>query len=310
MRYKMTYMFLLFFLFLTIPYLITVSMNQKNSGKEVSFDSYDSGYKVICQGKEKDLEQYLLEILPGQMSLDYEEEALKAQIVILRTEILRKMGTKKSIKEEKISCPRQTDERLQEAFGNKKYMRMDQKRKRAAQAVLGKVITYKGSLIRPFFHGISIGTTLSAEEWFGENIPYLKEKDSLKDIEAKEYMTVHTLTYGKIAEKLKEKKGKFPKIDDLKKDLRIVRMTKNGYVKEVEAAGISVSGIRWAKWFGLPSNNFYLEAYDGKMRIISLGKGNGLGLSQYGANEMAKEGKSYQKILKYYYSGVKIGSLP
>ena len=59
----------------------------------------------------------------------------------------------------------------------------------------------------------------------------------------------------------------------------------------------------------LASNNFYFEQYKGNLRIICLGKGNGLGLSQYGADQMAKQGKTYQKILKYYYPKTMIQKL-
>ena len=74
----------------------------------------------------------------------------------------------------------------------------------------------------------------------------------------------------------------------------------------MKAGETKIPGTLWAQWFSLASNNFYLEPYDGKMRMICLGQGNGLGMSQYGADQMAKEGSGYQEILKYYYTGVKI----
>lgn len=306
MRHKMSYFFFLIFLFMTIPYLITVSMTIRKEKKEVNFESYDSGYKIISREGKIDLEKYLLEILPGQISMDYEEETLKAQAVILRTDILRRMGKTKTIKEEKLPYQRQSDAELKKALGNKKYEIKDQLRKRAVSDTIGKAAFYGNSYIQPYFHGISVGTTLDAREWFGKKIPYLKAKDSVRDVEASEYMTVQNITYGEIVKKLKEKKGKEVAVDELKKDLRLKRTTRNGYVKEVQAGAVLVSGEMWAEWFQLSSNNFYLESYDGKVRIICLGKGSGLGFSQYGANELAKEGKNYQKILKYYYSGIKI----
>lgn len=291
---------------MTIPYLITVSMTIRKEKKETNFESYDSGYKIISEKEEIDLEKYLLEILPGQISMDYEEETLKAQAVILRTDILRRMGKEKTMKEDDLPYQRQTDAQLKKAFGNKKYEIKDQLRKRVVSDTIGKVIFCGKSYIQPYYHGISVGTTLDAEEWFGKKISYLKAKDSVRDVEASEYMTVQNITYGKIVNKLKEKKGKEVTVEELKKNLCLKRTTRNGYVKEIQAGTVTVSGELWAEWFRLASNNFYLEAYDGKVRIICLGKGNGLGLSQYGANELAKEGKNYQKILKYYYSGIKI----
>ena len=99
------------------------------------------------------------------------------------------------------------------------------------------------------------------------------------------------------------------KINRLEKNLRIGRTTKNGYVRQVYADSLMIKGEDFADWFHLASNNFYFEQYKGKLRIICLGKGNGLGMSQYGAGTMAKTGKSYKKILKYYYPKTRITNL-
>ena len=98
-------------------------------------------------------------------------------------------------------------------------------------------------------------------------------------------------------------------INRLEKNLRIGRTTKNGYVRQVYADSLMIKGEDFADWFHLASNNFYFEQYKGKLRIICLGKGNGLGMSQYGAGTMAKTGKSYKKILKYYYPKTRITNL-
>lgn len=307
MKYKMTYIFLALFLFFSIPYLITVFMASKNEKKEIDFDSYDSGYQIETEdGKEIDLESYIWMILPEQISLDYEDETLKAQAVILRTDLIRRMGKEKKIKEEELPYERISDEKLKEALGSKKYSLRDQARKRAVSETLGKTIVYNDDYIEPFFHGLSVGTTLSGEEWFGEGYPYLKEKDSLGDVESGDYMSVSVVTYGKILEKIKDAYKTEMTTDQLQKSLSVSQATKNGYVKEVKTGEIKIPGTLWAQWFSLASNNFYLESYDGKMRMICLGQGNGLGMSQYGANQMAAEGSDYQEILKYYYTGVKI----
>ena len=70
---------------------------------------------------------------------------------------------------------------MQEKLGDRKYKITDQSRKQAVGETTGEVITYEGKYIQPYFHGISVGTTLSAKEWFGKEIPYLQEKDSLKE---------------------------------------------------------------------------------------------------------------------------------
>lgn len=94
MRYKMIYILFLIFLLITIPYVITVFLSQQD--KNIQFENYDSGYQVISGNDKDDLETYLLKILPGQISMDQENEAVKAQAVILRTDIIRRMENKKA----------------------------------------------------------------------------------------------------------------------------------------------------------------------------------------------------------------------
>lgn len=308
MRYKMTYILFLFFLLTTIPYIITIYINKENK-KNISFENYDSGYKIQDKDQDIDLESYLLKILPGQISMDQEEETIKCQAVILRTDLIRKMGRSKKIKMESIPYQMYKDEQYKSKLGDRAYEIMDQKRKKAVKETIGKVITYKGALIEPYFHAVSVGMTLDASEWFGKKIPYLRQKESLSDIESKDYMSIKTISYQRMQITLEEHMKKKITIQQLQKNLRLLTVTKNGYVKQIKAGSYIISGEDFARWLQLASNNFYFEQYKGNLRIICLGKGNGLGLSQYGAEQMAKQGKNYQKILKYYYPKTMIKKL-
>ena len=307
MRYKMIYILFLIFLLITIPYVITVFLSQQD--KNIQFENYDSGYQVISGNDKDDLETYLLKILPGQISMDQENEAVKAQAVILRTDIIRRMENKKQIARQKLPYTTYENSEYRKKLGNRSYQSMDQKRKKSVSETRGKVITYKNKLIEPYFHALSVGMTLDSREWFGKDLPYIREKESLSDIEAKDYMSVKVMSYEKIAGMIKTKTKKDIKINRLEKNLRIGRTTKNGYVRQVYADSLMIKGEDFADWFHLASNNFYFEQYKGKLRIICLGIGNGLGMSQYGAGTMAKTGKSYKKILKYYYPKTRITNL-
>jgi len=79
-----------------------------------------------------------------------------------------------------------------------------------------------------------------------------------------------------------------------------------GYVTRVRCGSVVLNGEAVRDALGLSSSCFYFSQSDGKIRITCKGEGHGLGLSQYGANELAKEGKNYREILKYYYQDVKI----
>ena len=306
MRNKLSYLFFLLFLFCSVPYLLTVVLSGKEEAKPVDFQTHTSGYTVTVSGKPMDLEAYLLGVLPTQISMDDEKEALKAQAVILRTDILRRIGDKKNISQDSLPYKYESDDNLQEKLGERKYKITDQARKQAVGETTGEVITYEGKYIQPYFHGISVGTTLSAKEWFGKEIPYLQEKDSLKDVESPEYMTGIPVTYGQVVTQLKKENKISLSVEEARKSIRIKEKTGNGYVKKVQVGKYVMTGEAWAKCFQLNSTNFYLEPYDGKLRMVALGKGLGLGLSQYGANELAKDGKSYKNILKYYYTGIQI----
>ena len=308
MRYKMTYILFLLFLLTTIPYIITIYINKENK-KNILVENYDSGYKIQDKDQEIDLENYLLKILPGQISMDQEEETIKCQAVILRTDLIRKMGRSKKIKIENIPYRVYKDKQYRNKLGNRAYEIMDQKRKKAVKETIGKVITYKGTLIEPYFHAVSVGMTLDASEWFGKKIPYLRQKESLSDIESKDYMSIKTISYQRMQIILEKHMKKKITIQQLQKNLRLLTVTKNGYVKQIKAGPYIISGENFARWMQLASNNFYFEQYKGNLRIICLGKGNGLGLSQYGADQMAKQGKTYQKILKYYYPKTMIKKL-
>ena len=174
--------------------------------------------------------------------MDQENEAVKAQAVILRTDIIRRMENKKQIARQKLPYTTYENSEYRKKLGNRSYQSMDQKRKKSVSETRGKVITYKNKLIEPYFHALSVGMTLDSREWFGKDLPYIREKESLSDIEAKDYMSVKVMSYEKIAGMIKTKTKKDIKINRLEKNLRIGRTTKNGYVRQVYADSLMIKG--------------------------------------------------------------------
>ena len=154
---------------------------------------------------------------------------------------------------------RYKDEQYKSKLGDRAYEIMDQKRKKAVKETIGKVITYKGTLIEPYFHAVSVGMTLDASEWFGKKIPYLRQKESLSDIESKDYMSIKTISYQRMQIILEEHMKKKITIQQLQKNLRILTVTKNGYVKQIKAVSYIISGEDFARWLQLASNNFYVS---------------------------------------------------
>ena len=151
MRNKLSYLFFLLFLFCSVPYLLTVVLSGKEEAKPVDFQTHTSGYTVTVSGKPMDLEAYLLGVPPTQISMDDEKEALKAQAVILRTDILRRIGDKKNISQDSLPYKYESDDNLQEKLGDRKYKITDQSRKQAVGETTGEVITYEGKIYTAVF---------------------------------------------------------------------------------------------------------------------------------------------------------------
>ena len=79
-----------------------------------------------------------------------------------------------------------------------------------------------------------------------------------------------------------------------------------GYVLSVKVGEEKVNAENFRETYGLASGCFELQAFEKNTRVITKGVGHGLGLSQYTANEMAKEGKKYQEILQFFFEGTEI----
>ena len=148
------------------------------------------------------------------------------------------------------------------------------------------MLTYENALAKTPFFRLSNGSTRDGKEALGsEDYPYLKIVDCPLDIESKEQ--IQTIT-----------------IDDM--DAEVTGVDTAGYVLSVRVGNDTVSGEEFRTNYHLVSSCFSFQKYDGKLRITTRGIGHGLGLSQYTANEMAKEGKSMEEILAHFFEGTQL----
>lgn len=297
------WMFILFTT-LVLPCFLTLWI----TGTKEKEKTDSSGITVVYKdGTKADLEEFLPYAIAGEIELSYQEETLKAQAIIARTNCMREVGDKKEIKMEELSIAYLTPEKFQESLGEKAREKIWRKLKKAVESTKGMVLTYEGAYIEAMYHGISIGNTVSAQEIFGKSRPYLVSVSSSQDVEAEDYMAVKEWTRAELLQKLqKEKKALSFTADTVIDSLQIKEKTENGYVKEIGIGEESMTGEEWQELFDLPSTNFYLEVREETLAMITLGKGHGIGMSQYGANCMAKEKKNYEEILKKYYPGTKL----
>ena len=136
---------------------------------------------------------------------------------------------------------------------------------------------------------------------------YLKSVDSSDDIQVKNYLSIKYFDRKDFVNIIREK---YEKIEISEKsvpeDISITNEDGSEYVKTVLVGKEKISGDDFAKLFDIPSPCFTIEEYEGQIRVISKGIGHGYGISIYGANIMAENGKTYDEIIKYYFSGTHI----
>lgn len=244
----------------------------------------------LKNGGQIPLEDYCVGILAKEIPADYEAEALKGQAVLVRTEVCRKIqetGNDGTLEEEYW-----TAKQMKAAWGMQ-YTQNYRKLKDALEETTGQVLFYgEGLAITPFFK-LSNGYTRDAKEVLGkEDYPYLKSVECPADAEAE-----NELQTGVLGENEK-------KIETT--DIEILETDSVGYVLKVRVGEETISGEEFRNRYSLPSSCFTLQRYHDKLWVTIRGIGHGIGMSQYTANEMAKEKKSYKKILKYFFEGTEI----
>ena len=237
------------------------------------------------------LENYIKDVVAAEVSADWDMEALKAQAVISRTYALfqKRMngGSLYHIASsvlDQVYKGNNPDERITSA--------VDQTR--------GEILTYDGKPIQAFYHSTSEGCTENAEEVFGKSYPYLKSVESTCDISPYSVW---------------EKKIKLSEIEealDIKgiKSISIKSYTSAKRVKKLSITGDSGTSVILATdfrkalgWSRLPSTNFTLSIDKGAAYFEGKGYGHGVGLCQWCALGMAREGKNYREILAHFYPG-------
>lgn len=262
---------------------------------------------------------YVKRVVAAEMPADYHTEALKAQAVAAHTYALN-MKTQQQISPSKAlnGADLSTDpatsqsymdlEELKSFYGDK-FESSYQKISDAVDAVINKVIVYDNEPIAAAFHSISGGMTEDAANVWGKSLAYLKPVLSDGDQLSPNYETKTQLSAEEVKTKLSAKFSGLTFPEDASKWITIKSLTDSKMVKDADVCGKTVSGMELRSALGLNSAYFTLSFQDGTFTFDTKGKGHGVGMSQYGADYLARQGKTYDEILKYYYSGVEIATL-
>lgn len=264
--------------------------------------------------EEVGLDEYLYNTISAEMPANYEIEALKAQAVASRTYTLYQIingGSKHGkadICDDSTCCQAWISK--EDRFAKWKESDRESNWNKITEAVnstSGKVITYKNKLIDAFFHANSGGKTENVSDvWGGSNYPYLQSVETSGESDYSGYSSNVNISQKDLLNKLK-KDHKDVKIDFKKKDeIKILDYTQGGRVKTVKFGNIEIAGTEVRKILGLRSTNFKIKFDKDNIIFDVVGYGHGVGMSQTGANSMAKSGKNFEAIIKHFYTGVEI----
>lgn len=250
---------------------------------------------------ELNLEEYIIGVLAGEMPASFESEALKAQAVAARTYAMYKINNTKeeydvidTINDQVYLTKEEMQTKWEDSF-NEYYNKLYN----AVSETQNLVLKQNGNIIKAFFFSMSNGYTEDSITVFSEgNINGVESKWDNETLENFEVTTLFTTTT------LQEKLGISDNIN-----MEIISRSETNRVTKVKVNDKEYTGIEFRKLLTLRSTDFYLEKTNEGYNITTKGNGHGVGMSQYGANGMAKEGYDYQEILKYYYNDIEITSL-
>lgn len=252
------------------------------------------------------LEQYLIGVVAAEMPISFELEAFKAQAIAARTYTLKRLkDNPNTIFTQEIQSYYSNSE-LEKLWDVKEYAINYAKVVNAVNSTKGLVVTYNDELIDAIFHSTSIGVTRSAQEVWGQDIPYLQSVDSLDDINAPTYLHQYTLSYDEFIRKAKAYQEDIIIGENISGEIQIIERTKDGFVQQIQLGNKILTGENFRKIYDLASSHFTLNFRVDNIEILCKGYGHCVGMSQYGADFMAKSGYKYEEILKHYYTGVQI----
>ena len=252
------------------------------------------------------LEEYLVGVVSAEVPVSFEEEALKAQTVAARTYALKQMESRKNesydVKDDTSSQVYQSDEQLRNKWKDK-YDEYINKVKKCIKETEGEYLTYNDQIIYAFFFSTSNGKTEDNKDVFGQDLPYLKVVDSSFDEkETSGFVSQKTFTLQEFYDKLNIGYSDNLNITDK-------TLTDSNRVRTITINGITFKGTDIRSKLSLRSTDFTIEKKDNNILITTKGYGHGVGMSQYGANALAKQNKTYEEILKYYYQGTNLKKL-
>ena len=295
---------------------------KENNVEEIQMTDYDyKQYDTIKllhadtgEIEELPLDTYLLGVVSAEMPANFEQEALNAQALVARTytiySIVHSGGKhgEADICDDSTCCQAWISKEDRMARWDEAERELNwRKIENAVNTTAGKIITYNGEVIDAFFHSNSGGATEApVNVWGGTNYPYLQSVETAGEDAYSQYSSEMVLTKEELKNKILAKHSDFI-IEYSQSDcIQILEYTESGRVKTIKIGNLNLSGVEVRTLLGLRSANFEVSIEGENIKFAVKGYGHGVGMSQTGADSMAKQGSNYEEIVKHFYTGVEI----
>ena len=297
-----------------------IQQNTENSTDQEETQSYEYTkygtitllHKKTGETEQVKIDDYLCNVVSAEMPAGYGVEALKAQAIVARTytvyKILNKKHDNADICDDSTCCQAwiSKEDRLarwEESNREGNWQKICD----CVNSTKGKIITYNNQPINAFFHSNSGGITeVPVNVWGGTGYPYLQSVETSGEDAYTQYSSEVVLTQEELINKLKEKYNDISIDFSNNDDIKILEYTESTRVKTVKFGNHELSGVEARTLFGLKSTNFEVIKDENNIKFSVKGYGHGVGMSQTGADSMAKQGNTAEEIIKHFYTDVEI----
>ena len=284
--------FKLSFIVIIIIALMILSPRQSLLSQKYDDESVFVNVTVAGQVQRVLLDDYLLGVVAGEMPASFELEAIKAQVVASRTFVYSRLLSVDNTTNTQVYL---NEEEMKKSWQDH-YEDYKAKIQKAIEATRGEIMTYQGECISALFYSSSNGKSENVENYFaGSPKSYLVSVDSPWD---EKYDSSF----------LREKSFSRAELNQCFGDFVYRDMIRypSGRVQSMVINGKNYTGRQVREKLQLASSDFTIEKEGDDFVFVTKGNGHGVGMSQYGAQGMAKEGYGYVDILKHYYQGIDI----
>lgn len=320
MKKLIFYFIFVIILIFTMPIVFTNPFKTEEVSTEKVEEKFDYGqYTTIkllhtATGDVEDmhLDEYLYGVVASEMPATFDIEALKAQAVVARTYTIYQIRNGKKhenadVCDSSYNCQAWISK--EDRFARWEEGKQEEYWSKIVDAVnstKGKVILYNGEPINALFHSNSGGATeLSINVWGGD-FPYFQTVETSGEQNYSSYSSEVTISKDELIKKMLEKYSEFKINFSEDESIKIIERTASNRISKLKIGNIEITGVDARNIFGLKSANFNIEIDGDNIKFSVLGYGHGVGFSQCGGDTLAKNGRNYQEIIKYYYKDVEI----